>query len=805
MLIRSGYIVPETPELKKELTVRAVVNNEFSFPPPPFKVFRKSKKGLCIPRYFGIEKFGIPKEDRRPEPSRMSEDVKFIGKLRDETFQNEALRKGVEVGHGILSLDCGFGKTVTAIAIACKLKYRTMIVVHKEFLANQWEEKIKQFCPDATIGRVQQNKLQVDCDFVIAMLQSLSTREYQSNDFDSIGTMIVDECFVFDTLIHTDQGLFKIGILYNMWRENKELPLIYSFNREKKTFELKRLTHAWKKKRNELVKVKLSKRVIKCTPEHKILTVNGYVEAKNLTTDSIVISKYDKNHQDNIIAPALNDDQKQIVYGSYLGDGHIQRTTMKRYRLQFIHGEKQRSYCEWKANMFNVTNIQNIEKNGYSQKPACRFSTRIFDSDIEFPKNTRQVPNEILERMDMRGIAIWFMDDGSISSNRIVIHTNNFGYIEQEKFVKYFKLFDIDCTIHKSKNKYYYLQFNVYNSKKLIHNIKPYIHESILYKIRNERQEEYKWNQQFLDYGTLRVSSVKYFENKKRYGTSVYDIEVEDNHNFVIGTSTVGSSYVDGPVVSNCHHICAKVFSQSLFKLCPKHIYGLSATPERKDGLTKVLHWFIGPTFFSAFRENQKQVEVFPIKYECPMYTQSPPLQRNGKLSLVNMITELVEHPGRNKMILDLVRDIYKQGRKLLVLSDRRFHCEYLHNKFPNKSGLYMGGMKQEKLNESAEKPIIFATFSQAHEGLDIPSLDTVILATPKSDIKQSVGRILRETPGKKNVPHIYDIIDNWSILNAMYYKRSKVYRDCGFNIPRVKNSVEESRDDLFSKCLIIE
>jgi superfamily II DNA or RNA helicase len=114
-----------------------------------------------------------------------------------------------------------------------------------------------------------------------------------------------------------------------------------------------------------------------------------------------------------------------------------------------------------------------------------------------------------------------------------------------------------------------------------------------------------------------------------------------------------------------------------------------------------------------------------------------------------------------------------------------------------------MGGMKQEKLNESAEKPIIFATFSQAHEGLDIPALDTVILATPKSDIKQSVGRILRETPGKKNDSHIYDIIDNWSILNAMYYKRSKVYRDCGFNVPRVKGSVEETRDSLFSTCLI--
>lgn len=141
MLIRSGYIVEETPEVKKELTVRAIVNSEFGFPPPPFKVFRKSKKGLCVPRFYGEEKFGVPKEDRRPEPINMSPSVKFIGKLRDETYQNEALRKGLEAGHGILSLDCGFGKTVTAIALACRLGYRTMIVVHKEFLANQWKKK----------------------------------------------------------------------------------------------------------------------------------------------------------------------------------------------------------------------------------------------------------------------------------------------------------------------------------------------------------------------------------------------------------------------------------------------------------------------------------------------------------------------------------------------------------------------------------------------------------------------------------------------------------------------------------------
>jgi hypothetical protein len=68
-------------------------------------------------------------------------------------------------------------------------------------------------------------------------------------------------------------------------------------------------------------------------------------------------------------------------------------------------------------------------------------------------------------------------------------------------------------------------------------------------------------------------------------------------------------------------------------------------------------------------------------------------------------------------------------------------------------------------------------------KGLDIPTLDTVVLATPKSDIKQSVGRILRETAGKKNEPLILDIVDAWGFLYAMFGKRRRVYRDGGFLI----------------------
>jgi hypothetical protein len=91
--------------------------------------------------------------------------------------------------------------------------------------------------------------------------------------------------------------------------------------------------------------------------------------------------------------------------------------------------------------------------------------------------------------------------------------------------------------------------------------------------------------------------------------------------------------------------------------------------------------------------------------------------------------------------------------------------------------------MKEADLEESSRAPIVVATFQLAHEGLDIPALDTVILSTPKSDIKQSIGRIMRETKGKVNDPLIFDIADHWSVFFAMYRKRLKVYKEGGFSI----------------------
>lgn len=232
-------------------------------------------------------------------------------------------------------------------------------------------------------------------------------------------------------------------------------------------------------------------------------------------------------------------------------------------------------------------------------------------------------------------------------------------------------------------------------------------------------------------------------------------------------------------IVDEAHHIGARVFSQSMFKLCPRWTLGLTATPDRKDQLGFLLNWFLGPTYFTAKRELQKGVKVQFVEFDHGAFAHVP-MNRFGKANLPEMITDLAGNQMRNQVLLDIIRGLDK-SRNVLVLSDRRSHCQWLCESIGKESGLYMGGMTQEELRESEKRRIIIATFSQAHEGLDIPKLDTVILATPHSDVRQAIGRILRETPGKKNQPLIIDFVDRLGPLRNMYYKRRAIYSAQGF------------------------
>jgi hypothetical protein len=184
---KRSYAFQRLRELKKILTVRAI-ENALGLQPPSFKVWRKvaDSPRLVIPRYYGDGTWA--EKDTRAVPA--VSDIRFCGRLRQETRQHEAFDAGVKafetIGGGVLSLPCGFGKSTVSLAFAAHLKVRTMIVVHKEFLANQWVDKIKEFCPGATIGRVQGDIFDTEKDFVIALIQTMSQREFSQRAFDTM-------------------------------------------------------------------------------------------------------------------------------------------------------------------------------------------------------------------------------------------------------------------------------------------------------------------------------------------------------------------------------------------------------------------------------------------------------------------------------------------------------------------------------------------------------------------------------------------------------------------------------------------
>jgi len=226
-----------------------------------------------------------------------------------------------------------------------------------------------------------------------------------------------------------------------------------------------------------------------------------------------------------------------------------------------------------------------------------------------------------------------------------------------------------------------------------------------------------------------------------------------------------------------CHHISSRTFSSIFYKVQTKYLLGLSATPERKDGLSKVIYWFLGPQIITIKRETNKPSIRF-ISNDTTGYTEE--YNRLGKINNPAMITNLTKKQERNELIINTIKKYLEEDRKILVLSDRREHCELLlRNLYGISAGVYLGGMTTETRETSVNCSVIIGTYQASGEGFDVPELDTLILATPKSDVEQAVGRILRQK--NKNEPVVIDIVDSFSIFKGQYFKRRKFYKQSEF------------------------
>jgi superfamily II DNA or RNA helicase len=262
-----------------------------------------------------------------------------------------------------------------------------------------------------------------------------------------------------------------------------------------------------------------------------------------------------------------------------------------------------------------------------------------------------------------------------------------------------------------------------------------------------------------------------------------YDTSIFDDIGFVI--------------IDEVHHTGAQVFCKAFRNLNNPVILGLSATLNRKDGMRKVFEYYIGKSVYTMKNKEFCDVNVQVHKYfETHVDYSTVKLMWNGKENGAGMINNVCTFKPRTEFIISLLMDILRKEpeRRVLILSERRNQLKdiesyIIENKIAEAGGVpgygfYVGGMKQTDLAITAEKQIILATYQLASEGFNVPSLNTIIFASPISDIQQSIGRILREPPEKrKYTPLCIDILDDFSIFKRKGGARLKFYNNNKYKV----------------------
>lgn len=252
----------------------------------------------------------------------------------------------------------------------------------------------------------------------------------------------------------------------------------------------------------------------------------------------------------------------------------------------------------------------------------------------------------------------------------------------------------------------------------------------------------------------------------------------------------------DVVIVDECHRCAgtvnqATMFSKVLNNLAAPYKYGLSATLHRADGLIPCTFALLGGVAHSVPDSAVHTMQVKIERKDTGVKISRACLDTDGTLVYAKLINYLAGHEDRNRQIVGDIYDLC-ESHSIILLSDRVGHLEDIYDLLPphcqNSTVILHGKVKKADREQTLEqmrnkeKHILLATYQLAKEGLDVPCLDRLLLATPVKDyaiVVQSVGRIARVCEGKGE-PVVYDYVDDIGFLQGMWKKRCTSYRKDG-------------------------
>jgi superfamily II DNA or RNA helicase len=272
-------------------------------------------------------------------------------------------------------------------------------------------------------------------------------------------------------------------------------------------------------------------------------------------------------------------------------------------------------------------------------------------------------------------------------------------------------------------------------------------------------------------------------------------------------------------IFDECHHLGAQHFSRCLQKIQLPHMLGLSATPTREDDLTKVFFWFLGkPVYWEKTREPDPSVEVKSVLIDTDNVDYNTiPTNWRGEPVMAQMLTNILGCQERTDVIVGWVKRLAEDPeRRILVLSERIGHLEGIEKGLEGTGitiAYYIGGMKEKVREEgAATAKVLLASYAMASEAMNIKTLNSVILASPRKHVEQSTGRILRTRASERVVqPVIIDIVDKHQMYRGQWRKRTAYYKQCAYKLEtwnmgeRARRAVAEAAPAIDTSVCLLE
>ena len=313
-----------------------------------------------------------------------------------------------------------------------------------------------------------------------------------------------------------------------------------------------------------------------------------------------------------------------------------------------------------------------------------------------------------------------------------------------------------------------------------------------------------QWEQTALDLFTLKPEDIGRvqqdrcdFEGKKLVLAITPSVAKSTKRNSARTYPEEWFNWAGVTLFDECHRYGAAMWSRVMHKANSGIRVGLSATPERNDGMTCVILNHLGPivSYNSIYQENPI-VQRVHIKLNIPHraicnWGRGKPLE---SVNMARMINQLAKNTKRNRLLCDFVAGALEDGRKVIVLTDRLTQIDDMENILRSMlgsnfcAGRYIGGLTQEQRDHAASFDLVFATNQLAAEGLNIPTLDTLVMGTPRASVEQMAGRILRTNPDKC-VPVVIDPVDDLpttDLPRKLASTRSKLYLSKGWKVQNV-------------------